>query len=114
MRLLALLVMFAAWPALGQDFNGLNQSQLDDLRAQQQLAQQRLIAQANELRALESRVRAEQAVADQQAARIPFRLPEPLPGAPPRTIDVDQLPSIPDEALAASNRRIRETAKNPR
>lgn len=114
MRLLLLLASLAATPVVAQDFGGLTQSQIDDLRAQQQLAQQRMIAQENELRAIESRLRTEQAVAEQQAARAPFRLPEPIPGAPPRTIPIEKLPSISDAALAESNRRVREAAKNRR
>lgn len=114
MRWLPLFTVLAAGPIAAQDFDGLGQSQLEDLRAQQQLAQQRAIAQENEIRALESRLRAELTVAEQQAARVPFLAPQPAPGAPFHGIDVDRLPSIPDRALADSNRRVRETVKNRR
>lgn len=117
MRAYVVLVVLAlAAPAAAQEPWPLTQFQIDDLRMQQQMAQQRAIAQANELMALEARLRTEQAVAQAQAARAPVRLPE-LPyaeGAPPPVIDTSKLPSIPDAALAASNRRVQEAAKNRR
>lgn len=117
MRALVLsLALSAAAPAAAQDIHSqLNQFQLDDLRAQQQLAQQRAIAQANELMALESRLRTEQAIQDLRQVYAPVRLPElPYAGAPPAAIDTSKLPEIPDAALAASNRRVREAVQNRR
>lgn len=88
------------------------QMQLDELRAQQQLLQQQSVAQHNELMALDARLRTEQQAARIQAERQPTRLPElPYP-APMGSIDTSKLPSIPDAALADSNRRVQEIAKN--
>ena len=111
MRALAiLLALAAAAPAAAQPLD------YDLLRAQQQAAQQREVAQHNELMALEARLRAEQAVLEQQLARAPVRLPEPpYPSPlPPAKIDTSKLPSIPDATLADSNRRVQEAAGNRR
>lgn len=112
-----LLAFLIASPAATQDFGFTTQAQIDDLRMQQQLAQQRAIAQSNELMALESRLRTEQAVRDLEFQRaLPPRLPQlPYPaGAPPARIDTSKLPSIPDAALADSNRRVRDASENRR
>lgn len=112
---LSLALAVAGLPAAAQDLNALTQFQLDDLRAQQQLAQQRAVAQANELMALEARLRTEQAIMDLRQSHAPVRLPElPYAGAPPAPLDTSRLPSIPDAALAASNRRVREASQNRR
>ena len=102
----------AAAPAAAQ-----TSSQIADLQMQQQLAQQRAVALHNELFTLETRMRTEQAILDLQLQRaLPARVPElPYPVAAPRgTIDTSKLPSIPDAALAASNRRVQDAAKNRR
>ena len=112
---LALAFLALAAPAAAQDFGAINQFQLDELRMQQHLAQQRAIAQSNELMALEARLRTEQAVMQAQTQRAQTRLPElPYEGAPPARIDTSKLPSIPDAALAASNRRVQEASENRR
>lgn len=114
--LIAVLALTAAAPAAAQDI-GMTQSQIDDLRMQQQLAQQRAVAQHNEMFALETRLRTEQAILDLQLQRaLPARVPElPYPVAVPTgRIDTSRLPSIPDAALAASNRRVQEAVKNRR
>jgi hypothetical protein len=115
------LILFAAaalaTPAFAQDPAALTQLQLDALRAEQSLAQLRAINEANERMALEARLKAQQALLDLQLQRVlPPQVPTPpYPGAGPTvTIDPAQLPSIPDAALAESNRRVRETAKTPR
>jgi len=113
--LLAILALtLAAAPAVAQDLYA-TQSQIADLQMQQQLAQQRAVAQHNELFALEARLTTEQAILDLQLQRaLPVRVPElPYPVAVPTgKIDVSKLPSIPDAALAASNRRVQEASKN--
>jgi hypothetical protein len=116
--LIAVLVLAAAGaPAAAQDIGVLTQSQIADLQMQQQLLQQRSVAQHNELFALETRLRTEQAVTDLQLQRaLPVRLPQlPYPvAAPTGRIDASKLPSIPDAALAASNRRVQEASQNRR
>lgn len=110
-----LLALGAAPPVAAQGFgppDALNQLRLDELRAQQQLLQQQQVAQHNELIALDARLRTEQHAARIQAERAPILLPQlPYP-APPGTIDTSKLPSIPDKALAESDRRVREISKN--
>lgn len=103
-----------AAPAAAQDFGATTQMQLDALRLQQQLDQQRSVAQHNELMALDARLRAEQAARTLEAQRAPTALPRTPYSGPPAQIDTSRLPSIPDEALAESNRRVREISKNPR
>jgi hypothetical protein len=100
--LAALILLAAATPAAAQT------PDLDALRFQQQQLQQRNVAQTNELMALEARLKAEQAVAEQQLARAPVRVPEPLytSSTPRAKLDTSKLPSIPDAALADSNRRV--------
>ena len=110
--LIAVIALSAAAPAAAQ-----TQSQIADLQMQQQLMQQRSVAQHNELFALETRLRTEQAIQDLQLQRaLPARVPQlPYPvAAPSGKIDTSKLPSIPDEALAASNRRVQDAAKNRR
>jgi hypothetical protein len=117
MRLLVVLFALAmAAPAAAQDLTGFNASQLEDLRVQQQLSQQRAVALHNELMALESRLRTEQAISDLRVQSAPVRLPTPpYPQAgAPASIDTSRLPAIPDAALAASNRRVRDAANNRR
>lgn len=110
--LLALGFLAAAPPAVGQP----TQLQLDDLRMQQQNAERRAIDQANQLQALEARLRADRAAAELQAQRNgvalptlryepPARVPSTLPG---------KYPSMSNAALAESNRRVRDAAENHR
>jgi hypothetical protein len=121
MRALALIAALAvAAPAAAQDLNTLNQAQLDDLRMQQQMLQQRSIALSNELMAAEARLRADQAILGLQLQRaLPARVPELpypvyVPAAAPAKFDASKLPSIPDAALAASNERVRAASENKR
>ena len=117
MRALIALLALAATPAAAQDLFGPSQFQLNDLQAQQQLAQQRAVALQNELFALEARLKTEQAITNLTLQRaLPPRLPElPYPvAAPTGRIDTSKLPSIPDAALAASNRRVQEASQNHR
>jgi len=115
MRKLIVLSVFAlavATPALGQ----VTQFQLDDLRAQQQAAERRAIDQSNQLQALETRLRADQASADLTAQRAGVRAPR-LPYADPAigaSVVTPKYPSMPDAALADSNRRVQDAARNRR
>lgn len=106
--ILSALIMAAATPVAAQPLS--SQFQLDELRAQQEAAQRRAIDQSNQLMALEARLRAEQATADlsRSAPRVPDLPYEPQSrGAPPIAA---KFPSIPDAALADSNRRVQAAA----
>ena len=112
-RILAACVLLAAaTPAVAQP----GQFEIDALRAQQEAAARRAIAQENELAALEARFSTEQAIASLQAQRNPPRAPEllyvlPSPSSPAGATPT--FPTIPDAALAESNRRVRD-ASQPR
>lgn len=107
----AFLLAAAASPAAAQH----PQTQLDELRAQQEAAQRRAIDQSNQLMALEARLRAEQASADLQrpAPRVPEIRYKPATGgftpAMPPTY-----PAVPDSTLADSNRRVQDAARTRR
>lgn len=109
--LTAVFLLAAASPAAAQH----PQTQLDDLRMQQQEAQRRAIDQSNQLTALETRLRAEQASADLQ--RLPPRVPEvrykPATGGFTRAMP-PTYPAVPDSTLADSNRRVQDAARNRR
>jgi len=109
---LSVLALGAATPSAAQ----VTQFQLEDLRVQQQAAERRAIDQANQLQALETRLRADQASADLAAQRagahVPRLLyPDPTVGASAVT---PKYPSMPDAALAASNKRVQDAARNRR
>lgn len=111
--LLVLSALVLATPAAAQ----LNQFQIDDLRAQQQAAERRAIDQANQIQALEARLRADLASADLAAQRagaraptLPYRDPTVRPG----TAATAKYPSMPDAVLADSNRRVQDAARNRR
>lgn len=111
---LSALALVAATPASAQ----VTQFQLDDLRFQQQSAERRAIDQSNQLQALEARLRADQASADLTAQRAGVRLPQ-LPYADPAdrgdlSVAPTRYPSMPDAALAQSNRRVQDAARNRR
>lgn len=108
----ALLALSVAAPAAAQPLS--SQFQLDELRAQQEATQRRMIDQSNQLMALEARLRAEQGAADLQrsAPRVPELRYEPsLSGA---AATAPAYPSISDAALAESNRRVQAAARNRR
>lgn len=111
--LAAVFVLAMAAPAAAQPLS--TQLQMDDLRTQQEAAQRRAIDQANQMIALETRLRAEQAAADLQ--RPPPRVPEfrykPAaggftPALPPN------YPAVPDDVLDQSNTRVQDAARNRR
>jgi hypothetical protein len=109
---IVIALLTAASPAAAQ----LSQFQLDDLRARQEAAERRAIDQSNQLMALEARQRAADASLDLQIQRGGVRAPElryePLARAP--STATPKFPSIPDAALADSNRRVQDAAKNRR
>jgi len=112
--LASLMLAAAATPAAAQ-FNP-NAFELNDLRARQDAAERAAVARSNELMALEARLRADQAVADLRAQRSAPTLPSPrydppLSGASPT---LPKYPSMPDAALAESNRRVQAAASNRR
>jgi hypothetical protein len=112
--LASLILAAAATPAAGQV--PLNAFELNDLRARQDAAERAAVARSNELMSLEARLRADQAVADLQALRAPPAIPNlrydpPLTGASKAP---SKYPSMPDAALAESNRRVQAAAANRR
>ena len=110
--LIATIALATASTAAAQPLT--QQLQLDELRMQQEAAQRRAIDQSNQLMALEARLRAEQATSDLQ--RSTPRVPE-LRYDPARRSGASaglKYPSIPDAALADSNRRVQAAAKNRR
>ena len=92
--------------------------EIDNLRAQQEAAARRAVAQDNELSALQNRLQTEQAVTQLQTQRLlPPRLPDlryvpAASGAAPAA--TAKYPAIPDAALADSNRRVRAASQPPR
>jgi len=121
MRVLAVFSLLAglaaaAGPAGAQSL----QQQMDinqraaELRAQQNLADQRAVILENRLNNLETQQRTQQAIDDLQAQTQPRALPPPPPGAPPPQIDTSNMATIPDSTLEESNARVREAAGNRR
>lgn len=117
MRKLVVLSVFAlaaATPAAAQ----VTQFQLEDLRAQQQAAERRSIDQSNQLQALDARLRADQAVSDLAAQRAgatapQLRYPDPTVRSAAATPPT-RYPSMSDAALADSNKRVQDAARNRR
>ena len=114
MRILTMIGLLAlATPAAAQPA----QFQIDDVRAQQQAAERRAIDQSNQIQALEGRLRTEQASADLAAQRAGARVPL-LPYGDPTlstsTAPPPSYPSVPDAALAASNKRVQDAARKRR
>jgi hypothetical protein len=111
------LAMALPAPAIAQDFNTIFLE--NQMRAEQDMARQRGVALQNELMALDARIRTEQTIRDVQAQGRTVRLPtpqerQPPPPSRPPPFDAGQVASIPDQALAASNARVREAAGNRR
>lgn len=119
---LAALILTSATPALAQlapiplPPPNPNTPQYQELWAQQEMMRQQQIALQNQLTALEAQVRTEQAIAATQAQRVNPRLPLPevSRGGPLPSIDTGALASIPDSALAESNKRVLDAAGNRR
>jgi len=113
--LLALAICAAsAAPALAQ-VDAARLARENDLWAQQQLQSQRAVALENQLNTLDARVGTELRLRDMRdQARRPV-LPEPyVPSTGAKAAGVGPFPSIPDAALAASNKRVREASQNRR
>jgi hypothetical protein len=117
MRILTAAALFAAisGPAAAQ----VSALEMDNLRAQQAAAQRQSVAIANEAAAQDTRLRAEQAILDLQNQRVAPALPV-LPYAPAngavspsgaKPLDT-AYPSVPDQALADSNRQIQKIRKH--
>jgi len=118
MRILiaALTSVLLATPVLAQDYLALTQAHDAERVAAEAAARQRDIALTNELSVLQARVQSEQALSDIAALRARPTLPTVVvdPKAPPPKIDLSQLASIPDSALADSNAKVRAAAGNRR
>jgi hypothetical protein len=120
MRVLTVLAVFAGVLAAGSAGAQSFQQQLDlnaraaELRAQQNLADQRAVILENRLNNLESQQRTQQAIGDLQAQTQTPQLPPPPPGGPPPQIDTSKMATIPDSTLEQSNARVREAAGNRR
>lgn len=113
---MSVLLTAAAAPAAAQ-FVG--PAELDNLRMQQEQAQRRAIDQANQLEALSARQRADDAALDLRLQRGdvgPRQAPTLRydPPARPAGKASSSYPSIPDAALADSNRRVQDAARNRR
>ena len=118
MRALILLAACAAaTPALGQQPPGVTWTPNLDLeyRQQQEQVRQQMVRQQNDLMNLEAQMRDQQAMQDIREQRSFAQPPTQAisPGAPPR-IDTGQLASIPDKALAESNKRVLDASQNRR
>ncbi len=118
LKFLALGGLLAALAAPASAQPALQQQQLDDLRMQQQAAERRAIDQANQLQAMDTRLRADLAVVDLSAQRAGARVPTLPYGDPtlaPRVAaPAPAYPSVPDAALADSNRRVQDAARSRR
>lgn len=111
---LVLIALAVAAPAAAQ---GVPSLQLDALRMEQQAGQQRMVDLQNQLMAQESQSRADRAAAQlQQQRELPARPPElrydPASGA---ALPANPAyPITPDAALADSNRKVQDAARNRR
>ncbi len=117
--LISVLLTAAAAPAAAQLLGPADQMQIDNLRMQQEQAQRRAIDQANQLEALSARQRADDAALDLRLQRGdvgPRQAPSLRyePAARPAGKASSRYPSIPDAALADSNRRVQDAARNRR
>lgn len=86
----------------------------NDLWAQQQLQNQRAVALENHMNALDARLSTEVRLRElRDQARRPV-MPEPYVPKSGAALNIGPFPSIPDEALTASNRRVRAATENKR
>jgi hypothetical protein len=123
MRSLALLLALTfASPALAQvaPVPGFPASPItpqdNGLMALQEMQRQQLVQQQNQLMSLEAQMRAQQSIQDVRAMSVAPRLtpPDTTPGHALPNIDTSQLASIPDSALADSNRKVLDATTNRR
>jgi type IV secretory pathway VirJ component len=105
-----------AAPATAQPFRDLELARDAQAQAAAVAARNRDIALSNELSNLQARLQTDEALNHLQAQRISPPVPmTPFdPKAPPPKIDLSQMASIPDAALAQSNARVRAAADNRR
>lgn len=114
MRTLAVIAALSfASPALAQIAP--NPSLLPDpgQMALQEMQRQQMVQQQNQIMSLEAQLRTQQALAAVEALKVAPRLTPPNTNgrAPPPVNDTSQLASIPDSALADSNRKVLDAAK---
>jgi len=115
--LIAALTLTGAAPAFAQQlplppYTGISPAESGLLVQQEQIRQQ-IIQQQAQLQALDAQIRTEQNIQEVQRLRIVPRLPPPPPaGRPQPNIDTSQLASIPDAALADSNKKVLDAAGN--
>jgi len=115
--LIAALTLTGAAPAFAQQlplppYTGISPAESGLLVQQEQIRQQ-IIQQQAQLQALDAQIRTEQNIQEVQRLRIEPRLPPPPPaGRPQPSIDTSQLASIPDAALADSNKKVLDAAGN--
>lgn len=124
LRLPALLAaaVALAGPAFAQPYPAqpypapANPQQEFDWRTQQEMLRQQMVQQQNQMMALEAQIRAQQAIQDVRAQSQSVRLPpvDTTPGRALPHIDTSKLASIPDSALADSNRKVLDAANNRR
>jgi hypothetical protein len=122
MRVLVVPALLAAAslaaPASAQLFPapGIGNPQYAEALAQQEMARQQLIQQQNQIMALEAQIRTQQAMADVQALTVVPRLtpPDTTAGHTLPHFDASRLASIPDDALADSNRKVLDAAQPAR
>lgn len=114
--LLALSLAGLAAPATAQPFRNLELARDAQAQAEAVAARNRDIGVTNELSNLQARLQTDQTLSNLQAQRVSPPAPAVIynPGAPPPKIDLSQMASIPDSALAQSNARIRAAADNRR
>jgi hypothetical protein len=86
------------------------------LLVQQEAMRQQLVQQQNQLQALDAQLRLQQSQLEIERLKVSPRLPPPdtSSGKALPQIDVSQLASIPDAALADSNKRVLDAANNHR
>lgn len=115
---LILAFLLAAGPVAAQP-TPIPSLQLDALRMEQEAALRRMIDQQNQLMAAEAKGRADEAALQLQLQRdLPPRPPElryePAVGATPGAAATPVFSTTPEAALADSNRRVQEAARNRR
>jgi hypothetical protein len=110
------LTLGLAAPAAAQPFRAFEQGREAQAIADAQAARTRDIQLTNQLSLLQAQMQTQQALGNLQAARatpavptVPFN-----PRAPAPVLNLSQMASIPDAALAASNARILAAAGNRR
>ena len=93
-----------------------NPQQDFEWRQQQEALRQQMIQQQNQMMALEAQMRAQQAIQDVRAQSQGVRLPsvDTTPGRVLPRLDASKLASIPDSALADSNRKVLDAASGRR